>query len=95
MSAKVKVIVRAAVASVTLGPVSLRLKVGSKLQLTAIARDIDGLPVDCVCTYGSLAPLLAKVTTTGLVTGLLPGLAQVSATCEGVTVKSSLLLSLL
>jgi uncharacterized protein YjdB len=95
VSAKVKVIVRAAVASVTLGPVSLKLKVGSTLQLTAIARDIDGLPVDCVCTYSRPTPLLAKVTTTGLVTGLLPGLAEVSATCEGVTVKSSVLLSLL
>ena len=95
VSAKVKVIVRAAVASVTLGPVSLKLKIGSTLQLTAIAKDINGLPVDCLCTFSSLAPLLATVTETGLVSGLLPGLAEVSATCEGITVKSSLLLSLL
>jgi hypothetical protein len=50
--------------------------------------------VDCVCTYENLNPLLAKVTASGLVTGLLAGLVEIRSTCEGITAKANLTLVL-
>lgn len=91
VSAKVKIVVLGPVATLTLDPPSATLKIGSTLQLKVIAKDIHGLPVDCLCTFESLSPLLAKVTDSGLVSGLLPGLVEIKATCEGITAKTSLL----
>ncbi|HUQ14500.1 MAG TPA: Ig-like domain-containing protein [Gemmatimonadales bacterium] len=90
VSVKVKITVLAKVATISLSPASVTLKIGSTLQLSVVAKDIEGLPVDCICTFESLDPLLAKVTGTGLVTGLLIGLVEVRATCEGITAKSTI-----
>lgn len=74
------------VAIVAVSPASDTLAPGSTLQLTATARDsfgntLIGRPV----AWSSSDTTLARVSTTGLVSGRSPGLVSIAATAEGVT----------
>jgi len=74
----------APVATVTLSPASSNLLVGQALQLTAILKDASGNTLTGrTVTWASNLPLLASVNGSGLVNGLLVGLATITATSEG------------
>ncbi len=77
------------VATVTVS-VPPALSVGGSTQATAIARDSSGdVLTGRTMTWGSSAPSIASVSMTGLVSGLSPGSASVSATSEGKTGAAS------
>jgi glucose/arabinose dehydrogenase len=60
--------------------------VGQTIQLTATARDAEGNVLeDRAFDWASSEPSIATVSETGLVTGLAPGEAVISATAEGIT----------
>jgi len=72
------------VASVTVTPDHLDLTVGQQGQLTATPRDAAGNPLSGrAVSWGSLAPSVATVDATGLVTAVATGTTTVSATSEG------------
>ena len=74
----------APVATVTVSPASSSLLLGQSLQLTAILRDASGNTLTGrAVTWSSNLPLLASVNGSGLVSGLLAGLATITATSEG------------
>ena len=74
----------APVASVSVNPASLTPLVGGTQQVTAVLKDASGNTLTGrSVSWQSSAPLVASVTTTGLVSGLLPGVATVTATSEG------------
>jgi hypothetical protein len=60
-------------------PQNRTLEVGETLQLSAVALDKDGNPVDAPITWQATAATLAIDPTTGIVTGLTPGPGQVQA----------------
>ncbi len=74
----------ARVASLTLGPTDGRVPAGGTLQLNATARDRGGraLPGRSV-SWTSSHPRAATVSVGGLVTGVAPGSARITATSEG------------
>jgi uncharacterized protein YjdB len=75
-----------AVASVSVTPGSASIPAGATTQLTATPRDGAGAPLSGrVVTWGSSAPGVAVVSSTGLVTGVTPGSATISATSEGMS----------
>ena len=72
------------VATVTVTPAGLTVAQGSTATLTATPRDRDGViltgrPV----TWSSNSPAIAAVSATGVVTGVAPGSAIITATSEG------------
>ncbi|HEX5872088.1 MAG TPA: Ig-like domain-containing protein, partial [Longimicrobium sp.] len=74
------------VATVEVSPPTAEMQVGGSAQLTGTLRSgtgetLTGRPV----TWHSSAPAIASVSATGLVTGVAPGTAQVTATSEGKT----------
>ncbi len=74
------------VASVSVGPDSLEVAVGSQAQLTATAHDaqgnvVTGRPVQ----WSSSDPSVATVSATGLVTGLATGSTEILAEVDGQT----------
>src|SRR5437867_2539597 len=72
------------VASVTVTPDHLDLTVGQQGQLTATPRDAAGNPLSGrAVSWGSLAPSVATVDATGLVTAVATGTTTVSATSVG------------
>ncbi len=78
------------VASVEVTPATASVPVGGSVQLTATTRDaagnvLTGRPV----TWGTGAPGIATVSTTGLVTGVSQGPATITATSEGRTGSAS------
>jgi uncharacterized protein YjdB len=76
----------APVASVTVSPASVSLGIGGTQQLTATLRDASGNTLTGrTVTWASSAPLLASVSGSGLVSGLLAGAATITATSEGVS----------
>jgi len=75
-----------AVASVSVTPSSASIPAGATTQLTATPRDGAGAPLSGrVVTWGSSAPGVAVVSNSGLVTGVAPGSATISATSEGMS----------
>lgn len=84
-SASVAVTVaRAPVATVTVDPTTLALRVGATGQLTASARSADGATVGgATISWSSSAPAVATVSATGVVTALTAGTATITATSEG------------
>ncbi|MGH7644169.1 MAG: Ig-like domain-containing protein, partial [Gemmatimonadales bacterium] len=76
--------VAAPVASLTVGPTDGRVPAGGTLQLSATARDRGGraLPGRAV-TWTSSNPRIATVSAAGLVTGVAPGSARITAAGEG------------
>ncbi len=74
----------AAVASVEVTPGSASIVVGGTVQLTATPKDAASQPLTGrTITWGTNAPLVATVLTSGLVTGSGQGTATVTATSEG------------
>jgi alpha-tubulin suppressor-like RCC1 family protein len=73
------------VASVSIDPSSAAVTVGGTVQLTATARDAGGNPLaGKAAAWSSDAPGTASVDpTSGVVTGVAPGAATITATIEG------------
>ena len=73
------------VASITINPSPLTLKVGLGALLNVTLRDAAGnLLTGRVVTFATSNPAVATVSPTGLVLGLVPGTATVTATADGV-----------
>lgn len=74
------------VASLAVTSLTSQIEVGATLQLSASPRDGKGNPLTGrVVTWTSSAPLVATVSSTGIVAGVAPGPAVVTASSEGVT----------
>jgi trimeric autotransporter adhesin len=85
----------APVATVTVTPTSASLLVAGTTTLSATARDANGAVIPgAAITWSSDAPLTAAVTQTGVVTGLLPGTATITATSGGKTGTATITVSL-
>ena len=81
----------AAVATITLSPATGSVSVLQTLQLTATLRDASGnVLTGRAITWTSGAPLLAGVSGSGLVSGLVAGLAPITATSEGQSASASI-----
>lgn len=72
------------VASVTVSPATLTVTAGQSGQLAATPKDASGTALGGrVVTWASSNPAVATVSGSGLVTGVTPGAATVTATSEG------------
>lgn len=72
------------IASVTLSPTgAFVLGVGERLDLDAVATTQAGTDVPCNFTWSSQDPTVARVAPTGEVSGVAPGISDVSADCHG------------
>lgn len=60
-------------------PEVLTVEVGQQVQLSAVALDADGIPVDVPVTWRAADPTITVGETTGLVTGVSPGSGRVQA----------------
>ncbi len=69
------------IAALTVQPTSLALALGSTAQLTAQVTQPTGAPQASI-TYGTSAPAIASVSSTGLVTALQPGTATITVTAS-------------
>ncbi len=84
-------VTRVAVASVTVAPASASVDVAYSVQLTATPKDGSGTPLaGRTVTWSSDNLLAATVNGSGRVTGVAPGGATITATCEGKTGTSSI-----
>jgi uncharacterized protein YjdB len=73
-----------AVGTVTVAPSSASVSVAFTTTLTATVRDVNGATiVGAPVTWSSSSPLIAAVSQTGVVTGLAPGTATITATSGG------------
>jgi photosystem II stability/assembly factor-like uncharacterized protein len=72
------------VVSLEASPAADTLSAGDTLRVTALARDAGGNVLVRPVSWNSLAPSIATVDTTGLVTALAPGDALIVATAEGI-----------
>jgi hypothetical protein len=78
------------VATVTVAPASVSLAVGGTVQLTATLRDSSGAELTGrVITWSSDAGGVAAVSPSGMVTGMAPGSATITATREGVSATAA------
>jgi uncharacterized protein YjdB len=83
------------VASVTVAPASGAIRVGATIQLTATPKDGAGAPLTGrVITWASSAPGVASVNGSGLVTGVAPGSATLTATSEAQTGSATISVTL-
>jgi len=72
------------VASVAITPSTSTLDVGATAQLTAVAYDASGAVVQGkAIAWSSSANTVASITSTGLLTGVSPGNATITATADG------------
>src|SRR5207302_6422175 len=72
------------VASVTVSPSPASVQLGSTVQLTATPKDAKGNPLSGrVVTWSSNNTAVARVNSSGLVTGVAAGTATITATSEG------------
>jgi trimeric autotransporter adhesin len=79
-------VIRRPVASVTLSPSAPTVTTGKTAQLTATVKDAQGVVLQGrVVTWTTSAEGVAKVSGSGLVTGVAPGTATITATSEGVS----------
>ncbi|HYW32556.1 MAG TPA: Ig-like domain-containing protein [Gemmatimonas sp.] len=78
------------VALVQLTPARDTVVLGQATQLTAVPRDSSGAPLDDLVTFTSSATTVATVSSSGLVLGLAPGIAQVTASAGGRTTTASI-----
>jgi len=70
--------------------VSTSVAVGTTTQASALAMDTSGAPYTGVFSWASANPLIASVTSSGLVRGVAPGTAGISATAFGVSGNSQI-----
>jgi alpha-tubulin suppressor-like RCC1 family protein len=75
------------VATVSVSPGTATLMVGRTVQLTATPRDAAGAPLTRSVTWSSQSSTVASVSSTGLVTALAPGQAQITATSESASAQ--------
>ena len=79
------------VGTVTVAPTSSSIFTLQTLQLTPTVKDQNGVVVtDRVVTWSSSNATFASVSSTGLVTGLVPGSVTITATSEGKSGSSSI-----
>ena len=85
---------------ITVSPSSTDVNVGSTVQLTANCTDQNGDPISCALAWNSSNTLVATVDPNGLVTGIIAGTVNVTASsgtiqsnASIVTVKSAQILS--
>lgn len=79
------------IASLTLSRDTATLVPAATLQLSATPRDSAGNPLaHRAITWSSDAPAIATVSSSGLVTALTPGTAQLSAASEGLTQRATI-----
>ncbi len=78
------------IASVFLSAPTPTIAVGDKAQLTAVALDSVGNTVNATFEWSSSAGIVAMVSSTGLVTGITAGSANIAAKAGGVTGTLSL-----
>src|SRR5207253_5029840 len=72
------------VASVEVTPATASVQAGQTVQLTATPRDAGGTPLSGrTVTWSSSTPAVATVSSRGLVSGVTPGSATITATSEG------------
>lgn len=78
-------------ASVALTPAARSLKVGETATWSAAARDAKGKDLsDHVIAWNSSAPQVATVSAGGLITGVTPGSAEISASTDGKSTSASI-----
>ena len=78
------------VASVTVTPNPASVQVGGTVQLTATPENANGTPLpDRPVSWSTSAAAVATVSSSGLVTGLAPGSATITATSEGTSGTSA------
>ena len=83
------------VGTVTVTPATASLSVAFTTTLTATVRDANGAVIPgAQVTWSSDKPLTAAVTQTGVVTGLLPGTATITATSGGKSATATITVSL-
>src|SRR3972149_6939660 len=76
--------------TITVSPVSTSVNVNSTTQLTATCKDQNGNTMTCpTLTWTSSDPSKATVNSSGLVTGVLSGLTNVTARSGSITSNSS------
>ena len=86
--------VHTVVGSVVVSPTTAALQVGSTVQLAAVPQSSDGTPLpDRPVTWSSSNPVIATVSTTGLVTAQGIGSATISASSEGKTGTAAITVS--
>jgi len=79
------------VAQVRMTPQSGTVQQGKTLQLAAQPVDVNGTPITGrTVTWNSTAPTVASVSSTGLVTGIAQGTADITATVDGVIGTSAI-----
>ena len=82
------------VASVTLSPSSASVQAGKTVQFSATTRDASGnILTGRTVTWTSGQSSVATVSSSGLVTGVAAGSAQITATSEGMTARASVTVS--
>src|SRR5437867_11914050 len=80
-----------AVASVDVTPPSASVQAGQTVQLTATPKDANGAPLSGrTVTWSSSNTTVATVSNSGLVSGVTPGTATITATSEGKSGTSSI-----
>src|SRR5947207_12584475 len=81
---------RARVGSVEVTPATASVQAGQTVQLTATPRDAGGNPLSGrAVTWSSSNTTVATVSNSGLVSGVTPGSATITATSEGKSGTSS------
>lgn len=79
------------VATVQLTPATATVQTGATRTLVATARDASGATINGrAVQWTSGAPSIASVSTSGVVTGISPGVALVLATVDGITASASI-----
>ncbi len=77
------------VATIVIAPTTATVLVGATTSLTATARDAAGNALTGrTLTWSSASPTIATVSTSGVVTGVSAGTANVTVTAEGVTAQA-------
>ena len=84
-----------AVASLSIAPSQTAVLIGATTRLTAVPFDVAGAPLTGrTITWASSDVTVARVDATGTVTGVAPGAATITATCEGRTAQSAVTITL-
>jgi uncharacterized protein YjdB len=93
-TASVELTITAPVASVTVAPITATLRIGGTQQLTATSADAAGATLaGRVVTWSSAANAIASVSAAGLVTAVAAGTATITATSEGKSATSEIVVS--
>jgi hypothetical protein len=75
---------------VVVAPASASIPVGSTQQFTATVLDLHGNPLACAATWSSSNTGVATVNGSGLATGVAPGSATITATCQAASGSATL-----